>query len=112
MGIEPFVIHDKDQGTKGAEIFNEPIRVELGNDKRLWLLENCVEDVLGYIAPTSDKPYKAYKFVNDNWNDNWLSISKKWRETIEIVWGIKDFYYDNYSIPEDLVAATKKTKAN
>lgn len=56
MHIDIYVIHDKDENTSGAVVFNEPIRQALDNDTHLFVLENCVEDVLGYVAPTSDKP--------------------------------------------------------
>lgn len=69
MQIDIYVIHDKDENTPGAVIFNEPIRQSLDNDSHLFVLENCVEDVLGYTAPASDKPYKAYCYVNKNWKE-------------------------------------------
>lgn len=108
MGIIPFVIHDKDSGVEGAEKFNEPIRVAVNDDEKLWVLENCIEDVLGYIAPSYDKPHKAYKYINNNWSEEWLSISENWRKLIEEVWDLKDFYYSKYSESEKMIAATKK----
>lgn len=107
MGINPYVIHDKDSNKPGAIKFNEPIRATVGNDKKIWVLENCVEDILGYEAPNYDKPYKAYKFINDNWGNDWLSISEKWRNLIEEVLDLKDFYYNNYVDVKELVASTK-----
>ena len=107
MGINPYVIHDKDSTKPGAIKFNEPIRVTVGNDKKIWVLENCVEDILGYESPNYDKPYKAYKFINDNWGNDWLSISEKWRNLIEEVLDLKDFYYNNYVDVKELVASTK-----
>lgn len=82
MQISPFVMHDKDEGTQGAIVFNEPIRKELDNDSHLFLLENCIEDVLGYNAPSSNKPYMAYKYIKDNWT-NWSAISVKWRKIMQ-----------------------------
>lgn len=108
MGIIPYVIHDKDSGVEGAEKFNEPIRVAVNDDKKLWVLENCIEDVLGYAAPSYDKPHKAYKYINDNWKEDWLSISENWRNIIEEVWNLKDFYYNKYTGPEKMIAATEK----
>lgn len=69
MRIDIYVMHDKDSETPGAVIFNEPIKRALDNDNHLFVLENCVEDVLGYPAPSSDKPYKAYCFIKDNWKE-------------------------------------------
>lgn len=84
MGIYPHVIHDMDSGVSGAEKFNKPIS-EVVNNEKLFVLENCVEDILGYQAPTSEKPYTAYKFINDNWEMDWESIGKDWRELSEKV---------------------------
>lgn len=108
MGINPYVIHDKDSDKPGAVKFNEPIRLTVGSDKKIWVLENCVEDILGYEAPNYDKPYKAYKFINDNWGDDWMSISEKWRDLIEGVLDLKDFYYNNYADVKELVASTRE----
>lgn len=55
------VMHDADVGKPNAEKFNEHIRCELNKDANLFVLENCIEDVLGYKAETTDKPFKAYK---------------------------------------------------
>lgn len=55
------VMHDADIGKPKAEIFNEPIKRELNKDDNLFVLKNCIEDVLGYEAETKDKPFKAYK---------------------------------------------------
>ena len=44
----------------------------------LFVLENCVEDVLGYSAPTSDKPYRAYRYINENWNE-WKDVTAEWK---------------------------------
>ena len=82
MHIDIYVMHDKDADTQGAVIFNEPIRQALDYDDHLFVLENCVEDVLGYTAPTSDKPYKAYCYINDNWKEG-RDISEQWKIIIQ-----------------------------
>lgn len=82
MHIDIYVMHDKDADSQGAVIFNEPIRQALDYDDHLFVLENCVEDVLGYTAPTSDKPYKAYCYINDNWKE-WRDISEQWKIIIQ-----------------------------
>lgn len=84
MGIEPYVVHDKDGGKTGAEIFNKPIQDTLNNDGHLFVLENCIEDVLGYTAPTADKPYKAYKYIKDNCK-GWPDLPEKWRQLVQEV---------------------------
>lgn len=82
MQIDIYVMHDKDENTPGAEIFNEPIRQALNNDKHLFVLQNCVEDVLGYQAPSSDKPYKAYCYIDKNWNE-WENVRTEWKTIIQ-----------------------------
>ncbi len=92
MGIEPYVMHDRDQGTDRAEQFNEPIKVALGNDDKLFILEECIEDTLGSDVPNSEKPYNAYKFIQDNWIDDegnydYNRVSNKWREIMKKLFG-------------------------
>lgn len=84
LSVDLFVVHDEDAGTAGAVIMNVPILTALGNDptKRL-MMHNCVEDELGYSAPKSDKPFKAYKQVKDwqTWND----VPENWKNKMKIV---------------------------
>ena len=54
----------------------------MDNDGHLFVLENCIEDVLGYTAPTSDKPYKAYCYIKGNWKE-WKDVSKHWKTIIQ-----------------------------
>lgn len=61
LSIEFTVIHDRDRGVAGAEVFNPKIADAVGDPNRLCVLEECIEDVLGYPEPTSDKPYAAYR---------------------------------------------------
>jgi len=84
MDIEPFVIHDKDK-KKGAIIFNEPIKKVLSDDSKLLVLENCLEDVLGYNVPTTDKPFFAYRYIKDNWEEEkgWDGVIDNWKEIME-----------------------------
>ena len=85
MGIEPTVIHDEDAGVQYAEMHNVPIMNAIGDGSRRFMLQNCIEDVLGYAPPTRDKPYKAYKHVADNWDDDWNSICEPWRTKMEVI---------------------------
>ncbi|KGM96372.1 hypothetical protein Z968_06535 [Clostridium novyi A str. 4552] len=103
MGIEPHVMHDKDEGVEGAEKFNVPIRETL-NSNKVWPLENCIEDVLGYNAPKYDKPYKAFKYISENWKEDWESISNKWKEIIEEIWQVQNIY-NSYDNAESLIAS-------
>ena len=84
IGINLFVIHDEDSDTPGAFKMNDPILKALGNDssKRI-MMHNCIEDELGYDAPNSDKPFKAYSFV-DKWKC-WNDVPKNWKDKIRII---------------------------
>ena len=84
MQIDIYVMHDKDENTPGAVIFNEPIRRVLDDDSHLFVLENCVEDVLGYPAPTANKPYKAYCFIKEKWSE-WKDVNIEWKTIIEAI---------------------------
>lgn len=83
MGITPHVMHDLDTGVPGAEKMNEPIRNALDDDTKLTTLENCIEDILGYKPPSSDKPYRAYQHIQTNWKNDYNNINTQWREIIE-----------------------------
>lgn len=90
MGIQPYVIHDEDSDVPHAAVFNLPIAEALGGETKRIMLHNCIEDVLGYNPPDSEKPYKAYKFIEEHWNEDWLSVSEPWRQTMEKVF-VKSF---------------------
>jgi putative ATP-dependent endonuclease of OLD family len=86
LGLNPFVIHDKDQ-IAGATKFNQPILEVIGDENDRLMLENCMEEVLGYDAPNENKPYEAYKYIQSNWKeeDGWPGVSEKWKTLIETV---------------------------
>ena len=92
MGISPHVMHDKDSSVAGAEKFNEPIATALGDADKVFQLEDCMEDLLGYPAPKSEKPYQAFKFIRENWNSI-NDVPEKWRKKFEDIFSI--------SIPSD-----------
>lgn len=81
LNVDFVVIHDRDKGTEGAERFNEPIRSAVGNDKKLILLEECIEDFLGYAAPSSEKPFNAYKRTLE-WEDGWDGVPKQLKDLL------------------------------
>ena len=60
LGIKPIVVHDGDFGVEGAEKFNAPIASAVADPGRVVVLNSCLEDALGYPAPSSDKPYRAF----------------------------------------------------
>lgn len=82
MGIKTYVMHDRDANTPGATIFNEPISKALNDDAKLYLLEECIEDMLGYNPPSNEKPYNAYRFINENWKDSWDDVTENWKNII------------------------------
>lgn len=86
LGLNPFVIHDKDQ-IDGATKFNQPILEAIGNENDRLMLENCMEEVLGYDAPNENKPYEAYKYIQSNWKeeDGWSGVSAQWKSLIETI---------------------------
>lgn len=63
---------------------NQPIfeSLEGDNSKRL-MMEECIEDELGYPPPSSDKPYKAYEHVK-NWT-TWNDVPDNWKAKMRIV---------------------------
>lgn len=75
------VMHDGDYGTEHAECNNSIIKEVLDNDDYLFVLNKCVEDILGYEPPLSDKPYKAYKKTLE-WK-TYTDIPQKCREIFE-----------------------------
>lgn len=83
LGIEPFVIHDEDT-EEGAIKFNNPILecLNQSEDQRL-MIKYTIEDILGYAEPTSEKPYKAYKFISENWTEEWSGVHEPWRRLFE-----------------------------
>lgn len=82
LGIENlFVIHDKDEGVKVAEDVNPRILEALGDENNRIMLEQCIEDVLEYDVPSSDKPFKAFKQI-ENWK-NINDLPEKWKNIIE-----------------------------
>lgn len=84
-GINPYVIHDRDQETPGAVRFNQPIVDAVGIQTKRIMLEECIEDVLGYEAPSYEKPSKAYIHIISSWDDNWSSIPEQWRSIVEAI---------------------------
>jgi putative ATP-dependent endonuclease of OLD family len=79
IGLNIHVMHDKDTGTPGAEVMNEPIRKELNDDSKLFVLEDCIEDILGADRATSEKPYKVYRYLIDRCGTTFEELPEKWR---------------------------------
>ena len=81
LDVNFFVIHDRDQGTVGAEVFNQPIADAVGEPDQVIMLHECVEDLLGYAAPSSEKPFKAYKKTLE-WAESWEGVPLALREVM------------------------------
>lgn len=85
MGIQPIVVHDRDANEPKAEIFNQPIKDALGVGGKIVMMEENVEDVIGYVA-TYEKPFKAYTQTKA-WGDNWQDIPENWKIKLKEVFG-------------------------
>ena len=77
MGINPIIVHDRDNNTPGAFLFNKPIEEALNSNGKIILMEENVEDVLGYSA-SYEKPFKAF-LETEKWGDKWEDLPEKWR---------------------------------
>lgn len=77
MGLKPIVVHDRDKGIDGAEKFNDPIREAIGENGRIIMMCENVEDEIGYSA-NSEKPFRAY-LETQKWGENWTDIPDNWK---------------------------------
>lgn len=86
MGLAPIVVHDRDGGVPGAEVFNQPIADALaGCGKVVQMCEN-IEDEMGYAAPSSEKPFRAYRHTQ-TWGNDWESIPATWKAKMKAIFG-------------------------
>lgn len=92
LSIDPFVVHDLDT-EPGATKFNDPILNSLSSPNRRYVFANCIEDILGYAEPSSDKPYKAYLHVKNNWieADGWSGVQENWKRICEEIFFEESF---------------------
>ncbi|GGX98824.1 ATP-dependent endonuclease [Litchfieldella qijiaojingensis] len=81
LGIDFRVMHDRDGGVAGAEKFNQPIADAVGDQDRVIVLAECMEDVLGYPVPASEKPFNAYK-IACGWGNAWEDIPSALRNVM------------------------------
>lgn len=87
LGIFPYVMHDRDQGIAGAEVFNQPISNAINDATRLTLNHENIENSLGYVAPSADKPFKAFSVTNA-----WTTVADipvEWKTKFEFIFGVK-----------------------
>ncbi|WP_255580675.1 AAA family ATPase [Caballeronia sp. dw_276] len=85
LRIFPIVVHDRDQGTPGAEKFNLPIANAVGQNGRVVQMHENVEDVLGYKA-ASEKPFRAYQETL-KWGETWDQVSPAWQVKMKEIFG-------------------------
>jgi len=85
MGINPIVVHDIDSQEPNAAKFNEPISATLNGMGKIVLMNNNVEEELGYTA-TYEKPFKAYNQTLE-WGDSWNDLPQNWRNKMTEIFG-------------------------
>ena len=73
LNIKYIVLHDRDGGTPKAEVMNPAIANTLSDNGRRIMLSECIEDLLGYPAPNSEKPFTAFRCVSA-WGQSWNDI--------------------------------------
>jgi hypothetical protein len=85
MEIHPSVMHDEDSQTPNASKFNVPIAQAVNDSTKVTMLHDCVEDALGYTAPSAEKPFKAYEYIGAHWGEDWDSVDAAWKQVMEKV---------------------------
>ena len=78
LSLDYIFMHDRDSGVPRAEVMNAPILEQTGPERRI-MIEECIEDLLGYPAPSGEKPYKAYQHIEANWGDNFEDLPNDWK---------------------------------
>jgi predicted ATP-dependent endonuclease of OLD family len=86
LGLAPIVVHDRDLGTAGAEVFNQPIADAVGANGRVIQMHENVEDVVGYPAPGREKPFKAYQ-ESQKWDGDVAKIPLSWKAKMKDIFG-------------------------
>lgn len=86
MGISPIVVHDRDGGVAGAEVFNQPIANALAGSGKVIQMHENIEDEIGYPAPSSEKPFKAYQHTR-TWGNDWASVPATWKAKMVEIFG-------------------------
>jgi predicted ATPase len=86
MGIAPILVHDRDGGVAGAEVFNQPIADALAGCGKVVHMHENIEDEMGYLAPSLEKPFKAYQHTQ-TWGDDWASLPASWKAKMVEIFG-------------------------
>lgn len=85
LNVDFIVVHDRDAGVAGAEKFNQPILTAAGGSDKVIMVEECIEDVLGYPSPNSEKPYNAYNHTL-SWGDSYDGVPEKLKSVLRKVY--------------------------
>ncbi|MGG9094583.1 ATP-dependent nuclease [Klebsiella pneumoniae] len=85
LEVDFIVIHDRDKGIKGAEVFNPIILEAAGSPDKVIVVEECIEDILGYPVPTSEKPFNAYQQTL-KWGDGFEEIPEQLKSIMRRVY--------------------------
>lgn len=83
LGVSYFVIHDRDADVEGAARFNPLIASAAGGPDKVLQLQECMEDLLGYPPPSSEKPFQAFKHCS-TWGPDWESVPAGVRSLVEL----------------------------
>lgn len=78
LGIDYVVMHDRDAGNDRAMAVNKHIALQTGENRRVMVHE-CIEDILGYDAPSNEKPYKAYAHISSSWGESFSDLPEDWK---------------------------------
>jgi hypothetical protein len=78
LSVNYIFMHDRDADKPKAEAMNDPILAQTGSERRV-MIEECIEDILGYQAPNSEKPYQAYVHIQKNWPDDFDGLPTIWK---------------------------------
>ncbi|WP_318351506.1 hypothetical protein [Klebsiella quasipneumoniae] len=68
-----------------AEVFNPHILEAAGDHEKVIVVEECIEDLLGYPAPKSEKPFNAYQQTL-GWGDDFDGIPDKLKEVMQRIY--------------------------
>lgn len=78
LGINYIIMHDSDIGIERSERLN-PLIGQITTENRRIVVNNNIEDILGYNPPSKDKPYKAYKHILENWENSFEGLPENWK---------------------------------
>lgn len=85
LNLNVKAIFDSDTGNKNAEKYNPFIKEAIQKPENCYEITGCIEDFLGYKQSSVDKPFHAYKFIEENWGDSWDSVTENLRSLIKNV---------------------------